>query len=359
MKYLNALNKINGVGPQKMKLLLDFFGSYERAWKADFSELSQMKLGGSLAEKISTERKGIDPENEWEKLLRENISILPIDSPDYPKLLKNIHNPPHAIYMRGGTDLNSFHMISIVGSRNLTQYGLDAAVRFSRELAQSGFSVVSGLALGIDAAAHKAALQASGHTVAVLGSGVDDMNIFPRANFALAKDIIRSGGAVLSDYPPGTPASNTTFPARNRIIAGMSLGTLVVEAAEKSGALITAKYALGFDREVFSVPGSIFSPSSTGTNKLIKRGAKIAMDVQDILEEFEFKDIKESIPAVQKNPENEEEKKILSALGIVPLHIDKLSRLTRLETATLSSALSMMEMKGWIRNVGGQNYIIT
>lgn len=359
MKYLHALNKINGVGPQKMKMLLDFFGSYERAWKAGIPELSQAKLSGSLAEKIATERKTIDPENEWEKLQKENISILPIESPDYPKLLKNIHNPPHAIYMRGGKNINSFHMISVVGSRNLTQYGTEAATRFSKELAESGFSVVSGLALGVDATAHRAALDASGHTVAVLGSGIDDMNIFPRANFSLAKEIIRSGGAVLSDYPPGTPASNTTFPARNRIIAGMSLGTLVIEAAEKSGALITAKYALEFDREVFSVPGSIFSPSSAGTNKLIKRGAKIATSVRDILEEFEFKDIRKSAPAAARKPENEEEKKILDALSVVPLHIDKLSRLTRLETATLSSALSMLEIKGWIKNVGGQNYIIT
>ncbi|NTU67025.1 MAG: DNA-protecting protein DprA [Candidatus Moranbacteria bacterium] len=359
MKYLHALNKINGLGPQKMRLLLGFFGSYERAWKADVSELSRVKLGGSLAEKIGIERKKIDPENEWEKLLLENIILLSPDSPDYPDLLKKIHNPPHAIYMRGATNLNSFHMISVVGSRNMTAYGLDAAARLSKELAESGFSVVSGLALGIDAAAHKAALQASGHTVAVLGSGVDDMNIFPRANFSLAKEIIRSGGAVMSDYPPGTPASNTTFPARNRIIAGLSLGTLVIEAAEKSGALITAKHALEFNREVFSVPGSIFSPYSIGTNKLIKRGAKIAMDVGDILEEFEFKDIRKDAPAAQKNPENEEEKRILDALSIVPLHIDNLGKLTRLETATLSSTLSMLEIKGWIKNVGGQNYIIT
>lgn len=357
MKYLNALNKISGVGAKRMQQLIGTLGSAENAWRADFADLKSSKIGEKLAEKIASERKDIDPDREWEILEKENIRLVTLDDPQYPKLLKNIFNPPYIIYIRGAFDFNSCPAIAVVGSRKATQYGIDAAEKFSQELARSGFAVISGLALGIDAAAHQGALDMNGKTVGVLGSSIDDENISPRTNFNLAKEIIATGGALISDFPPKTSANNLTFPARNRLIAGLSLGTLVVEAAEGSGALITAKMALEYDREVFAVPGNIFSPNSPGVNKLIGSGAKIAMSVQDVLEEFDLRNSikKEIVP--EKNPDTKEEGIILGILSVSPLHIDNIGKLTKLDTPTLSSTLSMMEIKGWVKNVGGQNYI--
>ncbi len=358
MKFLNALNKIGGVGSQKMRLLLNFFGSAEAAWNAGLKDLEQSGIGPALASKIVDERAIINPDKEWEKLSKENIRMIALGDPDYPRLLKETASPPHIIYMRGELDFNSAPMISIVGSRKYTNYGAQAATAFAKDLAASGLVVVSGMALGIDSIAHRGALSGDGKTVAVLGGSLDDKNIYPRNNFNLSREIMESG-ALLSDYPVETPAGIPgNFPARNRIIAGLSLGTLVIEAGEKSGTLITAANALEFNREVFAVPGSIFSPQSAGTNELIRKGAKIVTGVKDILEELNLEEAATSAPAAPKIPENKTEEVLLKILSSHPLHIDNLAKMSKLETSACSSALALMEIKGWIKNIGGQNYIL-
>lgn len=341
-----------------MKILMAYFGNFEAAWKADLKELKASKIPEKLAEKIIWSKTNINPEEEWGKILKENVTVLDYNSPDYPHLLKETPNPPFVLYVKGKTEiLNSCPMISIVGSRKYTSYGKLAAQTFAKELTQSGIVVVSGMALGIDSFAHLATLSSGGMTIAVLGNGLDDQNIYPRINFNLSREIA-SQGALISEYPLGTQAGPLTFPARNRIIAGMSLGTLVIEAGEKSGALITANLALDYNREVFSVPGSIFSPESLGSNELIRKGAKLAGNMKDILEEISLSDIKTERKITVKNPDNPQEKILLDALSSDPLHIDNIARLTKLETMTVSSALSIMEIKGWVKNIGGQNYIL-
>lgn len=362
MKYLNALNKINGVGPQKMRRLLSHFGEPELVWQADLAELKSSKIGDAIIEKIITERKNIDPDQEWEILEKEKIRMIIFGSPEYPVLLKEIPNPPYILYVKGNFDFNCAPMISIVGSRKYTAYGAQVASAFARDLAQAGITVVSGMALGIDAIAHRGALDGSGKTVAVLGNSLEDKNIYPRANFNLSREIMENG-CLLSDFPSDTPPLEFNFPASNRIIAGLSLGTLVIEAGEKSGTLITSALALEFNREIFAVPGSIFSLQSTGTNSLIKKGAKMVTSVKDILEELDLDQRKSTswrtVEKIAKIPQNKEEEIILKILSSDPLHIDNLAKMSRLNPSSVSATLVMLEIKGWVKNIGGQNYIIT
>jgi DNA processing protein len=357
-KYLNALNKINGVGPQNLRLLLNYFQEPAKIWTAGAAELKASGVGEALSEKIVKERAGIDPEAEWEKLQQENIRMITWDDQAYPRPLKEIPSAPYIIYMKGEIDLNAAPMISIVGSRKYTNYGAQVAHAFAKDLAAAGLTVVSGMAIGIDAIAHRGALDGGGQTIAVLGGSLDDEHIYPRVNFNLSREIMENG-ALISDFPVETPAGIPgNFPARNRLIAGLSLGTLVIEAGEKSGTLITSGLALEFNRAVFAVPGSIFSPQSFGTNELIKRGAKVVTSVKDILEELDLATGREKAPVLAKIPDTAEEKILLKILSVDPLHIDKISKLAKLDTSVVSSSLAMMEIKGWVKNIGGQNYIL-
>jgi len=358
MKYLHSLNKIEGVGSQKLKLLLATFGSSENIWRASLSDLQKALGGDILPERIFLEKQNIDPNTEWEKVEKAGIRVIDFLSSDYPKLLKEIHNPPYLIYTRGELVFDQIPAIAIVGSRKFSSYGEQLANTFARDLAKAGFAIVSGLALGIDAISHRGALEARGKTIAVLGGGIDNESIYPRANYNLAQEIIATGGLLISDYPPGTPATAMTFPARNRIIAGLALGTLVVEAGEKSGTLITAKMALESNREVFAIPGSIFSPTSIGTNNLIKSGAKMVTCVQDILEEFNLSQSLETKQTTLKLPENKEEEILITVLSDVPLHIDNIAKRSGLTVSIISATLMMMEIKGWVKNLGGQNYVL-
>jgi DNA processing protein len=358
MKYLHALNKIEGVGSQKIKTLLAGFGTAENIWHADLEALQKVLGGDLLPQRIFFEKQTINPDAEWEKLKKDEINIIDLMNPSYPKLLKQIYNPPYLIYTRGKLIFDEVPTIALVGSRKFSAYGEQLANTFSHDLARAGFAIVSGLALGIDAISHLGALKVKGKTIAVLGSGIDDSSIYPRANFNLAKEIIENDGLLMSDYAPGTPATKMTFPARNRLIAGLSLGTLVVEAGEKSGALITARMALENNREVFAIPGSIFSPTSIGTNNLIKSGAKMVTCVQDILEEFDLLQTPETKQTVLKMPENQEEEALLAILSDIPLHIDNIAKRSGLTVSAISATLMMMEIKGWVKNLGGQNYIL-
>lgn len=357
MKYFNALNTIYGLGGKKMKILVNTFGTSEKIWHAGIEELMNSGVGESIAHKIIEKRPGIDPEIEWAKLEKENIHIFCEKDDEYPILLKQIPDNPYLIYMRGDLECLKLPLVAVVGSRKITNYGIQAARGLSRDLAVSGICVVSGLAFGVDAASHNGALAVGGKTVAVMGNSLDDASIAPRSNFNLAQDILRGGGLLISEFPVPTAANKFTFPARNRIMAGISLGTLVIEAAEKSGSLITANLALDYNRDVFAVPGSIFSPQSTGTHKIIKTGAKLVCCAEDIISELRL-----NCPTIIEKNSNpiklsEAEEKVCQILSHESVHIDIISKLTKLDTSTVSSLLAMLEIKGAVKNVGGQNYI--
>jgi len=271
----------------------------------------------------------------------------------YPKLLSQISDPPSVLYCRGNLNLLNKTSFAVVGTRKLTSYGREACEKITTDLAMAGFTIVSGLALGIDSIAHRAALDAKGKTIAVLGSGVGDETIYPKTNYPLARDILNKEGLIISEYEPGTHATEFTFPKRNRIISGLCHGTLVVEADEKSGSLITARQALDQNRDVFAVPGSIFSRQSLGANALIRRGAKAVSSAQNILEEYEHQ------PELKLNFFNQDEKdistqdparrKILDILkNSGDASVDELITKSEFEASEVLSALTMLEMKGLV-----------
>jgi DNA processing protein len=244
-----------------------------------------------------------------------------------------------------------------VGTRKVSNYGRQITPEFVKPLSQNGFSITSGLALGVDALAHQAALEVKGKTIAVLGSGVDQQSIYPASNRFLAKNILDNDGTIITEFPIGMLPLKHNFPTRNRIIAGLSLGTLVIEAAESSGALITAYCSLEQNREVFAVPGSLFNPNTKGVHKLIQKGAKLVTSYQDILEELNLQELKNYVTNQKVLPETLEEKIILENLDKDPKHIDQIIKDTNLATSVVSGTLSLMEMKGLIKNLGAQNYI--
>ena len=275
----------------------------------------------------------------------------------YPKLLSQIHDPPKKLYCRGNISLLNSSCLAVVGTRKLTSYGKDTAQQIVRDLANNGFTIVSGLALGIDAIVHQATIDCGGKTIAVLGGGVGDENIGPRTNFHLAQNILKNDGLLISEYSDKEKIFASNFAIRDRIISGLSLGVLVIEADEKSGALITAKCALDQNRDVFAVPGSVLSPKSVGPNTLIQSGAKLVMNAYDIINEYHenlqlFSDKKKNV--LTKNPT---EKKIIDLLdehGI--LFVDDIIRKSGMETSAIAVSLSMLEIRGTIKHLGNGKY---
>ncbi|MFC1701049.1 DNA-processing protein DprA [Patescibacteria group bacterium] len=355
-KYFNAFNLIDGIGPISFKKLLSNFESIKQAWEAGINELRKAGLERSAIEQIKRRRHQINPDLEFEKLEKENIKLITIQDKNYPKLLKEIYSPPAALYIRGQFEPNDEFSIGIVGSRLLSSYGCQTAPFISYELAKAGLTIVSGLAKGIDTLAHHSAIKAEGRTIAVLGSGIDRQSIYPRSNKKLA-DEISEYGAIISEFPIGAKPIAQHFPQRNRIISGLSLGILVIEANQKSGSLITAKYALDQNRDVFAIPGSIFSQTSTGSNSLIKMGAKLVTEANDILQELNLAlitDFKENRKII---PDSKEEALILKYLSSEPIHIDKIVNNTKLSTSDINSTLTLMELKGKVRHLGGGNYV--
>ncbi len=359
--YFHALSRISGIGSEKLRKLHDFFGSGLDAWQAGKNDLLAAGLSEKLAAAIFLGRPNISLEDEIAKLSHWNINLLVIHDDNYPILLREIPNPPFILYCRGGNDWIEKPIITIVGTRKPTRYGIDIAREFGKRLAEAGIVVASGMALGIDKEAHRGALEGRGDTIAVLGNGLDDPSIAPRSHLDLAHTISMHG-ALLSDYPPGTPASPATFPARNRIMAGISLGTLVIEAAEKSGTLITARLALDYNRDVFAVPGSIYSEYSRGPHALIRDGATLVGSIDDILSTLPLASrstTSSDTRAINLDELSKDEQCILRILGSDTLHVDKLVTLTTLETSSALSAVSLLEMKGLVRNIGNMHYIRT
>lgn len=362
LKYWIALNNFSKFGPVRFKKLQKYFYQQDpelkNAFQAPVEALIKAGIEEKIAEEFSAARIEINPEKLIAQLVKEDIKIITINDELYPKLLTEIYNPPPLLYYKGRFNLKNDFSLAVVGTRKYTSYGQQVTENLVKNLTQNNLTIISGLAIGIDSLAHSAALEAKGKTIAILGSGLDRQSLYPSQNRYLADKIIASGGAIISEFPPGTPPLKHNFPQRNRIISGLSLGTLVIEAGKKSGALITAAYALEQNREVFAVPGNIYSPVSKGSNKLIRQGATIVTSSQDIIEALNLTQATAYIESKKALPESEEEKKIISLLSHEPIHIDDLVRLTKLDTATANSTLVIMEMKGMVRNLGGMNYVL-
>ena len=358
LAYWIAFSRILGIGPMRFKLLLGYFqDDVEAAWKATGKELAQVGLDAKTIDGFLKQRTSIQPQHELERLERLRISAITWNDKAYPALLKEIDYAPAILYVRGTlTDADQF-ALAVVGTRNLSTYGQQVTERMVTELAKGQVTVVSGLAHGIDTVAHKAALDAGGRTLAVLASGLD--SIYPAENLGLARRIVESGqGALLSEFPLGVRPESGNFPARNRIISGLSLGVLVVEAPERSGALITARRALEQGRDVFAVPGSILSSRSAGVNKLIQDGARPVMDVKDILDALNLFMIPQHVEMQSVLPENVEERTLLGLLSHEPRHVDELIRESGLPTMTVTATLTMMELKGLVRQMGSMQFVL-
>lgn len=286
----------------------------------------------------------------------EEIRKITTDDAEFPQSLKKIPQPPKVLYFKGELPQDNELCFGIVGARRCSDYGKQAALEFAGNLADAGITVVSGLAPGIDTFAHRAVMERNKRTIAILGTGIDEKSIYPKSNIPLARKIIEAGGCVISEYPPGTAGTHFTFPQRNRIISGLSLGILVIEAKQRSGALITADWAKKQGKKVFALPGSIFSSNSKGPHQLIKNGAKLMENVNDILNELKIPGL------ISKNSEiagdTEEENLILNSLKEGGLEIDKIIEKTKLPAAKVASLLSLLEIKDRVRNLGGNIYAL-
>jgi len=367
-KYLQswlALHLVPGMGPVTCNKLVVHFGSPDKVLSASISDLKavcrlRQESLNALGETGRQDLKALANE-EIEKAAKRNISLIACDDPRYPSLLKNIHDPPGVLYVLGDPLVLNCKAIGIVGSRAATHYGRSIAENMANSLAQQGFAIVSGMALGIDTAAHKGALAAHGRTVAVLGCGLDI--VYPPGNLKLYKEIAASG-TLVSEYPLGTPPDNFRFPARNRIISGLSLGVVVVEAAIRSGSLITASHALEQGRDVFAVPGRIDSVKSAGTHALLQQGAKLVHSVNDIAEEFSSPgnlthqdntghEDAEQEPLEQLEPE---EATLFKCLEVYPRTVDEIVRESGLTPQKTIELLLMLELKGVVQSLPGNSY---
>jgi DNA processing protein len=355
LQYWVAFSRIPGVGRVRFSQLTGYFGNLENAWRASHSDLRSAGLDARTIDNIVAMRAEIEPGAEMEKLARHGVKAVRCDDPVFPPRLKEIYDVPPLIYIRGTLVPEDEWTIAVVGTRRATVYGREVTERLVAELVHNRITVVSGLARGIDSIAHRAALKAGGHTIAVFACGLD--LVYPAENERLAQEIMKSG-ALVSEYALGTRPKAENFPRRNRILAGLSLGVLVTEADEGSGALITADLALEQNREVFAVPGSMLSPTSRGTNRLIQHGAKLVTSAQDILEELNLTMIPRQMEMREVVPADDTESLLLQCLSHEPTHIDDVCHSSRLPIATVSSALAVMELKGLVRQQGGMNYTL-
>jgi DNA processing protein len=353
-RYWIGFNLVKGIGAVRLQALIDHFGDLQIAWRSAPQDLRAAGLSPKLVERFLDVRAGIDLDGLYSKLETQNVRVLTWEDEAYPTRLKEIDQPPPVLYLRGELLGEDSWAVAVVGTRRVTSYGRQITEEIASYLAQNGVTVVSGLARGVDAVAHQAALKAGGRTLAVLGSGVD--RIYPPEHRALSEKIIQSG-ALLSDYALGTPPESSNFPPRNRIISGISRAVIVIEAGETSGALITAAFAAEQGREVFAVPGSILAPQSKGTNRLIQQGAHPLLNAQDVLDTLDLAHISEHRTVRKVLPADETEAKLLNVLGPEPLHVDEIRNQTDLPIDKVSATLALMELKGIVRQVGGMHYV--
>lgn len=356
-QYWLGFSVFPGIGPITFQKLLQYFGSAKAAWGSTVSELEQAGMGKVLAKKFDLFRSQFSLSHYGKKLKEKHASFLILTDNEYPKLLAQSKNPPFILYIKGTfrfNDLNHLSTVGVVGTRKITSYGREVTQLLTNELVQAGCAIVSGLAFGVDAVAHKSAIDSGGKTIAVLGSGIDICH--PTTNLPLYNSIIQGHGAIVSEYPLGEPPSKGSFPSRNRIIAGLSQAVVVTEGAEDSGALITASNAASLQRPVFAVPGPITSRLSKGPFKLLQKGAKLVTSAEDILDELGLKGVKRDKGDKRVRGDTPEEQKIIDLLQNESLHFDEIVRKTGLHSANLSVLLSMMEMKGLIKSLDSHTF---
>jgi DNA processing protein len=346
----NAFNLIPAIGAITLSRLLNHFGSFESAWFANPSDYLSAGIPEKLSKLILESRSRINPEKAFAELARRQIEVLLITEPFYPTLLKEIHAAPPLLYIRGRKEILNQPSIGVVGTRKISPYGKLCCDEFITGLVQNNLSIISGLAFGVDAQALNLCIDQGGSAVAVLASDLDDLSISPKSNFQLAQKIIQTG-CLVSEYALGSLSHKQNFPVRNRIISGLSLGTLVIEADLDSGSLITANYALEQNREVFAIPGPIFAPGSRGTNQLLKKGAKLVTSTADIMDELNLSPV--SMPELPETATDEEEKSILSMLTREGIHIDEIIKTVKLTANAINAKLTILEMKNRVKNLGG------
>jgi DNA processing protein len=353
--YWGALNMAAGIGPVRFQRLLQVCGDARGAWQASNFDLAAAGLERRTADSLNRLRATTSPARIAARLAELQIDTVTLLDDTYPASLRQIADPPPVVFVRGRLLEADGLAVAIVGTRRSTPYGRSVAERLAGDLAAAGVTVVSGLAKGIDSSAHRAALDAGGRTLAVLGHGLDQ--VYPPENTGLARRI-EDAGALVSEFPPGTPPDAVNFPRRNRVISGLSRATVIVEAAEHSGALITADFALEQGRDVLAVPGPIFSPLSFGPNELLKQGALPVTSVEDILQALGAGPAERPVARGVPNL-GDQETSVWHALGSDPRHIDDLARSLELPAGDVSAALAMLELNGLARQVGAMLYTRT
>jgi len=352
--YWVAFNLVKGIGPVRLEKLLGYFGDVQTAWKAPEYQLQAAGLSQKICQELERVRRKISLSELEEQIQESGSEVLTWDDPDYPEQLRLIQQSPFVLYIKGTLHKEDTWAVAIVGTRRFTDYGRQVAEDVSRVLSNHGISVISGLARGIDGIAHRTVLDNGGRTLAVLGSGLD--HIYPPEHKILAEDITHQG-ALISDYPLGTPPDGSNFPPRNRIIAGLSKAIIIIEAGLKSGAIITANYAAEQGKEVFAVPGKTTSPMSKGTNLLIKQGAHPLLEPQDILDLLNMSIISDQRTVCKTLPGDPLEAKIFRVVGDEPLHVDEISSQTNMPIEQVTSTLALMELKGLVRKTFGMKYV--
>ena len=358
LKYWVAFSQSPNLGPKRFSCLRNYFPNLEEAWNAPFGELKKSGLEEKTIREILELRKTTNPETEMEKLEKEKVFAITLENKNYPKLLKEIYYPPPLLYYRGKLPSEHEYLLAVVGTRKFSKYGQLVAQSLVYDLSKNGLTIVSGLALGIDSLAHKTSIEAGGKTIAILGCGIEKNNVYPVSNRNLAEKIIQQQGCIISEHPLGMPPLKHHFPRRNRLISGLSLGTLVIEAPKKSGSLITAMHALEQNREVFAVPANITSPNAGGVNELIKNGARVVDSYQDVLECLNLQKINPVKNIHKIIGDTPEENLIIDNLKQNPTHINELIRLTKINASSINSTLAIMEVKGKIKNLGGSLYVV-
>ena len=348
-KYWVGFNHVKGIGAVRFQRLLDHFEDLQSAWNASENELRSAGIGEKPLISLMRFRNRHDLDRIYEAILEKGIDIITVLDANYPAALKQINNPPPVLYLKGSILEEDLRSIAIVGTRKVTAYGKNVAHELGALLAQNQITVISGMARGVDSEAHQAVLKAGGRTIAVLGCGIDI--VYPPENRNLAERIIEQG-ALISDYAPGTPPEGINFPPRNRIISGLSLATIVIEAGQRSGALITASFAADQGKEVFAIPGSIYAPQSKGTNQLISDGAYPLIRFESIFEILDLDNVQYQKKIRKELPTDETELLILKLLQKEALHIDDIQAASGIPIDRISSALSFLELKGYVKKTG-------
>ena len=353
-KYWVGFNLVKGIGPVRLEKLLQYFGDIQAAWEARSYHLQAAGLNDNLVKQIIEIRKRVSLDELEEKLHIQGIQVLTWDDQAYPDRLRQIVQSPFVLYIKGQILAEDTWAVAIVGTRRYSAYGRQVAENITHTLARNGITIISGLARGIDGIAHKTAIDAGGRTIAVLGSGLDIL--YPPEHRSLAEEISKEG-ALISDYPLGTPPDGSNFPPRNRIISGLSKIIIVIEAGERSGALITATYAAEQGKEVFAVPGKISAPMSKGANLLIKQGAHPLLDPQDVLDLLNMTLVAEQRVIRKALPSDPKEAVLYQAVGEEPLHVDEICSQVNLPIEEVTSTLALMELKGMVRKTFGMKYV--